>query len=147
LDVKNKIFSAFSSRMKPSKRHIFLAEDDVDDQEFLTEALQDIDEDIEIHVEKSGDKAVGYLKSLSDENLPCLIILDYNLPLISGHEILNNIREADRYKNVTKIVWSTSNSPYYEKVCLESGAAAYFVKPSDIAGIRELAKKMIDLCG
>lgn len=132
--------------MKPSKRYIFLAEDDLDDQEFLTEALLDIDQSLEIHVEKSGDKAVGFLNELSDDELPSLIVLDYNLPLISGHEILKNIQNAKRYKDITKVVWSTSNSPYYEKVCLESGATAYFVKPSDIAGIRELARKMISLC-
>jgi len=132
--------------MKPSRRYIFLAEDDIDDQEFLTEALLGIDNNLEIHVEKSGDKAVGFLKTLSDEELPCLIVLDYNLPLISGHEILKNIQDAERYKSITKVVWSTSNSPYYEKVCLESGAAAYFVKPSDIEGIRSVARKMISLC-
>ena len=131
---------------RPLNKKIFLAEDDVDDQEFLTEALLDIDENVNVHVEKSGDKAVRYLESIADDQLPCLIVLDYNLPLVSGHQILQNIQHSERFKNVVKIVWSTSNSPHYEKACIESGAQAYFVKPADIAGIRELAGKMLELC-
>jgi len=133
----------------PSKsldKTIFLAEDDIDDQEFLTEALHTIDENVTIHIEKSGDKALGYLESLSESQLPCLIVLDYNLPLVSCHQILQNIQHTERYKNVVKVVWSTSNSPHYEKACIDSGAAAYFVKPADIAGIRTLAEKMLELC-
>jgi len=129
-----------------SRRHIFLAEDDLDDQEFLTEALLYLDADIHVHIESSGQKAINYLEKAGDRELPCLIVLDYNLPLVSGHEILINIQNSDRYRNIVKVVWSTSNSPHYEKVCLESGAAAYFVKPSDIAGIQELAQKMLKLC-
>jgi CheY-like chemotaxis protein len=130
----------------PPHKTVFLAEDDIDDQEFLTEALLDIDGTIRVHVEKSGDKAVGYLETLSDERLPCLIVLDYNLPLVSGHQILQNMQHYPRYKDITKVVWSTSNSPMYEKACLDSGATAYFVKPADIAGIRVLAEKMLDYC-
>jgi len=132
--------------MNSSTRYIFLAEDDVDDQEFLTEALQQVDNSVRVHVEKTGDKAVGFLKQLGEHELPCLIVLDYNLPLISGHDILVDIKDLERYKDITKVVWSTSNSPHYEKMCLESGAAAYFVKPADMEGIRKLAEQMLAFC-
>ena len=146
---KENIFDGYLVLRMPSKpfdKRIFLAEDDIDDQEFLTEALLNIDETVRVHTEKSGDKAVRYLETISDEHLPCLIVLDYNLPLISGHQILQNIQNLDRYKNIVKVVWSTSNSPHYEKACIESGARAYFVKPADIAGIKTLAEKMLDFC-
>jgi CheY-like chemotaxis protein len=135
-----------SHQPKTEIKSIFLAEDDIDDQEFLTEALKSLDDNITVHVESSGEKAVLYLQNLPDGQTPCLIILDYNLPLVSGHQILQNISQWDRYKDITKVVWSTSNSPHYEQVCLQSGASAYFVKPSDIAGIHQLAKKMLELC-
>jgi two-component system, chemotaxis family, chemotaxis protein CheY len=136
------------SHQPPSKaKNIFLAEDDIDDQEFLTEALQSLDDTINVHVENSGEKAISYLEGLPDGEAPCLIILDYNLPLVSGHQILENISASERYKDVTKVVWSTSNSSHYEQICLRSGASAYFVKPSDVAGIKQLAKKMLELCG
>jgi CheY-like chemotaxis protein len=131
---------------KTGLRSIFLAEDDIDDQEFLTEALKSLDTSIDIHVESSGERAITYLESLPTGQTPCLIILDYNLPLVSGHQILESIGEIEKYRNVTKVVWSTSNSSHYEQICLNSGAAAYFVKPADIAGIRRLAERMLELC-
>lgn len=128
-------------------RKIFLAEDDLDDQELLTEALLNMDADIQVHIESSGEKAIKYLEKISDTELPCLIILDYNLPLVSGHQILLDIKNTDRFKNIIKVVWSTSNSPHYQKMCLDSGATAYFVKPSDMNGINDMALKLLGLCG
>jgi CheY-like chemotaxis protein len=127
-------------------RHIFLAEDDIDDQEFLIEAFRSLDEKIKVHVENSGERAITYLESLDSDRQPSLIVLDYNLPQVSGYEILQRLEQGGRYRHVIKVVWSTSNSPLYEKACLEAGASAYFVKPSDVAGIRKLAEKMLRFC-
>jgi CheY-like chemotaxis protein len=128
------------------KKYIFLAEDDIDDQEFLAEAFKDIDQNILMHIESSGEKALEYIDKVPDDQLPSLIILDYNLPMVSGHQILGHMNNNSRYQKIVKLVWSTSNSPHYEKVCLESGATAYFVKPADVAGIRQLAEKMLSYC-
>lgn len=129
-----------------SGNHIFLAEDDIDDQEFLIEAFRDLSNKVDVHVESSGEKAISYLEGLEAEAMPSLIVLDYNLPQVSGHEILQRLEQSEKFAHITKVVWSTSNSPMYEKACLESGASAYFVKPSDIAGIRTLAGLMLELC-
>ncbi len=127
-------------------RHIFLAEDDIDDQEFLIEALRQLDERLQIHVEASGDKAIDYLNELSDNYMPCLIILDYNLPKLNGQQILAHLKEKKRFRNVVKVVWSTSNSPQYREKCLQEGAMDYLVKPSDIYGIQRVAKQMLSFC-
>ena len=106
-----------------------------------------MDADIKVHIESSGEKAIKYLEKISDTELPCLIILDYNLPLVSGHQILMDIKNTNRFKNIVKVVWSTSNSPHYKKMCLDSGAAAYFVKPCDMNGINDIALELLKLCG
>ena len=125
---------------------IFLAEDDIDDQELLEEALKHLDETIIIKAEKNGKKALSFLESLSPEDAPCLIILDYNLPELSGAEILERLNALRRFEEITKVVWSTSNSPEYERICLELGAKAYLVKPNDISGINRLAQLMLQMC-
>ena len=51
-----------------------------------------------------------------------------------------------RFEDVTKVVWSTSNSPVYEQICLDLGAKAYLVKPNDISGIHRLAQLMLQMC-
>lgn len=125
---------------------IFLAEDDIDDQELLAEAFSQLDNSIAVKAVNNGKKALSFLEQLPANENPCLIILDYNLPELSGAEILQRLNETDQFKEVTKVVWSTSNSPVYEKICLDLGAKAYLVKPNDISGITRLAQLMLQMC-
>jgi len=125
---------------------ILLAEDDIDDQDFITEAFQKIDETLTIYTVLNGTKVLPFLNSLPDEKLPQLILLDYNLPEQNGADVLEQLTQNSRYQSIPKIVWSTSNWAQYRNRCLELGAAFYMVKPSDIKGIEDLAKQMIDLC-
>ena len=125
---------------------IFLAEDDIDDQQLLIEAFSQLDNTISVTAVNNGKKALSFLENLSHEENPCLIVLDYNLPELSGAEILERLNRMKRFEEVTKIVWSTSNSPVYEQLCLELGAKAYLVKPNDISGIDRLAQLMLQLC-
>jgi CheY-like chemotaxis protein len=135
--------------MKPQENpdnetFIFLAEDDVDDQELLVEAFTRLDNTIKVRAATNGKKALGLLENLSQN--PCLIVLDYNLPELSGAEILERLNKMKRFEDITKIVWSTSNSPVYERICLDLGAKAYLVKPNDISGINRLAQLMLQMC-
>ena len=125
---------------------IVLAEDDIDDQELLVEAISSLDDSLDVIAVTSGKKLFSLLESLPDGKYPCLIVLDYNLPEMNGSEILAKINETPRFEKVTKIIWSTSNSPMYEKVCLERGAKAYLVKPTDIQGLKNMASLMLSLC-
>jgi CheY-like chemotaxis protein len=125
---------------------IFLAEDDIDDEELLIEALQDNGKKLEIQSVNNGKKAVNILDSLPDHHLPCLIVLDFNLPEIDGSQILEFLSTRERFLHIPKVVWSTSNSQPYRDACLKLGAKAYFTKPNDISGIKTLAKEMLEFC-
>jgi CheY-like chemotaxis protein len=59
---------------------------------------------------------------------------------------LQRLNKEDRYTDIPKIVWSTSDSHLYRETCLNSGAKAYLVKPSSIGGLKELAKEMLQYC-
>ena len=92
---------------------IFLAEDDIDDQELLVEAFAQLDKTISVKAVNNGKKALNFLENLLPGQDPCLIVLDYNLPELNGAEILERLNQFQRFESVTKIVWSTSNSPMY----------------------------------
>lgn len=125
---------------------IFLAEDDIDDQELLVEAFFKIDKDVSVKAVDNGKKALNFLENLSPEQNPCLIVLDYNLPELSGAEILERLNKSELFEDIIKVVWSTSDSPVYKQICLDLGAKAYLVKPNDFSGIYELARMMMQLC-
>lgn len=134
--------------LKKTEPHItiLLVEDDQDDQEFITEALLNLDNRIIIHTVPNGNKALSYLETLTNEQLPQLLILDYNLPERDGAEVLQLLMQNSRYCSISKIVWSTSNAPQYKSRSLEMGAALYMIKPSTIAGIEQMAREMLELC-
>lgn len=125
------------------KKYIFLAEDDIDDQEFIIEALNELDHELVIECASTGETALQKLNALEAHELPQLIVLDYNLPQISGLELLRLLANSERYKGVTKLVWSTSSAPHYQQSCLAAGATAYLIKPSDVAGIAEMAETIL----
>jgi CheY-like chemotaxis protein len=146
---KPNIFINHSNKMNVNRENagpfIFLAEDDVDDQELLIEALTNLDNTITIETANNGKKAIHFLEAQDKDQTPTLIILDFNLPELSGAEILKHLNSLDQYKDVPKIVWSTSNSPVYEKICLHLGASAYMVKPHDVSGISRIAQRMVQI--
>jgi len=123
-----------------------VGDDDIDDQEFLLETFLSIDSSYEVKSIINGKKLVAYLDNLQDESLPCLIILDYNLPELNGAEILKILQNNKRYDTIPKVVWSTSNSSLFRSECLALGAAGYIVKPTNVASLKEIANRIISYC-
>ncbi len=101
-------------KTKNAKLNIFLADDDGDDQELLKDAFFTIDASINFHLAENGKAALHYLKSLPTANLPCLIVLDYNMPELNGAEVLKIIANEEKFIDVPKVIWTTSSSQHTE---------------------------------
>lgn len=128
-----------------TEKVVFLAEDDMDDQEMLIEAVRQHNPSVQFIVASTGSKAWDMLQKNREKKI-CVIVLDFNLPEMSGAEILSRLQEHHLFSDVPKVVWSTSNSPVYQKKCFENGAHSYIVKPTGIAGIRDIAQQLVELC-
>lgn len=129
-----------NSAPNKSYRPIYLVEDDIDDQELLADALALKCPGIQLISFSSGRKFLETIKKVSHDDLPGLIILDYNIPEMNGAEILQVIGKEERFEQIVKIVWSTSNSDRFKHSSLEAGARDYIIKPSNLSGIHELAE-------
>ncbi len=125
---------------------ILLAEDDPDDQELIKEAFSEADISFELKIVKDGKSAINYLEATPDKKLPCLIVLDYNMPELNGAEVLQHLYDKPRYKKIPKVILSTSGNKFYIQEALKKGAYAYRIKPSNYTRLVEIAKEMIDLC-
>jgi CheY-like chemotaxis protein len=132
--------------MHEKKKLILLADDDQEDLELLEEAIQSCEPLTRMHSVLNGRLAIDYLENSGDGDLPCLIVLDYNMPEMNGANVLERISNIPRYKNIPKLVWSTSNNSAYIKECMEKGATAYFVKPANHKQLQQLAKDMLNYC-
>ncbi len=129
-----------------SKKTILLGEDDIDDQEVLIEVFAGIDDNLLLMPITNGKALIQQLEDLEDEHLPCLIILDYNMPELNGAEILGILKAYERYNDIPKLIWSTSGADSYKELCMSMGASDYVVKPSNIKDLTALAKYMLSYC-
>jgi CheY-like chemotaxis protein len=133
-------------RRFPVSKSIILGEDDIDDEEFLKELFSSVDGSFSLTFIHNGREVIEYLAGLADEQLPCLIVLDYNMPAVTGAEILQELQKQSRYDDIPKIIWSTSPSDMFRKKCLESGADDYVIKPSSVHELLETIQYMISFC-
>lgn len=111
------------------KPHILLIDDDEDDLEMLTTCLKKTA--FEIRTFTSGHKAMGYfaLPANRVQMLPCLIIMDHNMPRMNGHEVLMLLKENALTKAIPVILYSTSITAAFKEASLKLGAHACFIKP------------------
>ena len=119
--------------MDPTPSHrIMLIEDDADDQYFFMDALGTIEGDFSCKIAQNGVEA---LKHLGNGELPSLIFLDLNMPLMNGYECLNQIRNSAA-KDIPIVVISTSTNPRDKKRVEELGAQVFIEKSSDHKKLR-----------
>ena len=127
-------------------RFILLGEDDADDQEMLKEVFASIDASFILSFVNNGSEILSALEKLRDDQMPCLVVLDYNMPGLSGADILRELSTNERYKNIPKVVWSTSGSEKFRSICLELGAVDYVIKPNNVKDLEKVARYMLSLC-
>ena len=127
-------------------KFILFGEDDIDDEDLLREIMKDIDDSFYLLFVANGRKLLEILDDLPDDRLPCLIILDYNMPELNGAEILMSLKGNSRYASIPKVIWSTSNSETFRRTCIEAGAKEYLVKPSNVSDLVKVARHMLSLC-
>ncbi|HET6227021.1 MAG TPA: response regulator [Bacteroidia bacterium] len=122
-------------------KHIFLVDDDEDDQLFFLEALKEIDDSIEFSVAENGKKALNALRDLT--HLPDMIFMDINMPELNGFECLKEIKKCARLKAVPVIMLSTSVSLNDMSYSKELGAEMFYTKPSSYSKLRELLNRIL----
>ena len=73
------------------------------------------------------------------ERLPCLVLLDLNLPGTNGRQLLEALRRQEAPPSIPIVILSTSNNPRDVAACYRLGAAGYLCKP---LSLDEYAAKM-----
>ena len=109
--------------------HIFIIDDDVEDQELLMEAFNEVDSTIKFSTAGNGREGINKLIEGSVQK-PDLTIVDLNMPMINGKQFLAEIKNNPVLRELRVIICSTSSNTKDIKETLALGAAQYFQKPS-----------------
>lgn len=124
--------------MKSSNCKLVHVEDNQDDAEVFQRVFKKSGLDIGIEHYSDGKSAFDFLDSLacSNEKLRLLVVLDLNLPLMTGSEILKKLHDSSKTKIIPIVVLSGSENPKDRELCLSLGAREFFVKPWDLDGYK-----------
>ena len=135
-------------RTVASLRPVLLVEDNADDEALAREAFRRAGVDNPIAVARDGRAALDWLLAALDNpdevELPALILLDINLPLIGGVEVLRRLRAHPQLSTLPVVVLSTSREPRDLRDCYRAGANAFICKPVEFAAFQQVVQKLAD---
>jgi two-component system response regulator len=123
------------------KIHVLLVEDNPGDAELTRQALESSKLAVDLVTLDDGDKALKYLRREApyrDARTPDLVLLDLNLPKVSGEEVLREIKADKALRSLPVVVLTSSDAETEVNRCYAEGANCYVVKPVDFTSFMEI---------
>ena len=101
----------------------------VDDSKVIRKVARRILEDFNLEVEEAcdGQEALDFCGT----EMPDVIFLDWNMPVMGGMQFLENLRARDTEKRPTVIFCTTENDVAHIREAINAGADEYVMKPFD----------------
>ena len=128
-----------------NKHTILWADDDVDDLELFRNVLHELTDQYHVLEFHNGRQVLDCLAAVSSEHYPCLIILDMNMPQLSGRETLSILKSESAYKNIPVIIFTTSSSEVDQLFC-KRFETAMITKPPIYEKLKDIVKAFLEHC-
>jgi CheY-like chemotaxis protein len=109
------------------KLNILLIEDNLIEIMKMKRTISFLELNHTINEAKNGEEAIEFLKDKS--KLPDIILLDLNMPKISGIEFLSILKKDDSLKHIPTIILTTSDNDKDLIECYKIGVSGYILKP------------------
>jgi CheY-like chemotaxis protein len=121
---------------------ILLADDDEDDRELFAEAIERFHPGVKLHSHHNG---LSLLQHLQEGIIPDIIILDLNMPGMSGKDCLVEIRNNALWNRIPVVIYSTSSNKKDIEETYNCGANLYLVKPDSFLLLVQSVRKVFDI--
>jgi CheY-like chemotaxis protein len=126
---------------------VLLVEDDPGDVLIAREALAAANVQTRLSVVSDGTQALAYLRRQEPHTgaeRPDLILLDLNLPGMTGHEVLAEVKGDDELRRIPVVVLTTSATPADITKSYDLHANVYVAKPVDFDAFARVVKQIDD---
>jgi len=124
-------------------RPVLYVEDEENDAFLLQMGFQRAGVEHPLKVVRDGQEAIDYLSQTRTQHfLPCLVLLDLNLPRMSGLEVLEWLRQRPPFRDLPVVIFTSSEHQSDRTRARELGADDYVVKPSQVHRVTELVQKL-----
>jgi len=124
---------------------ILLVEDSPGDVRLTREALREVDVVTELHVVGDGEAALRFLRREGEHAgapRPDLVLLDLNLPLLGGQEVLRRVKADHALRRIPVVVLSTSASEDDVLRAYDGGVNSYVRKPVELDGFLRVLRSV-----
>ncbi len=109
---------------------ILLIEDDLVDVMTVKRGFKELGVLNKLVATENGEEALNYLSNPED-GLPCVILLDINMPKMNGHEFLGILNKHSVFKQIPVIMLTSSKEQQDVDTCFDQGISGYILKPVD----------------
>ena len=127
--------------MTPHLNRVLIIDDDIEDQLLIRSAFKECETQCALEILGGGETAIARLLAIAtgeDANAaPNLILLDLNMPRMSGKEVLAELYQDAHLRAIPVVVFTTSSAADDIGTCYDLGARSYIQKPSTFSGIKK----------
>lgn len=131
------------------KFQIVVADDDLDDQEMIKLAFQNINTAFEMIPVYNGLQLMDYIMQRASykdvKQHPDLIILDLNMPVMDGFEVLSELHTDKKLRDLPVYVLSTSWQDFDKQKVIQLGARGFYTKPVSIKELNRICEEVCSL--
>lgn len=127
---------------------ILLVEDNRQDEALILRALHKVNLANRVEVVRDGQQALDYLSGAGefahrrDAALPAIVMLDINLPRVSGIEVLAALRAAPRTRLLPVVMLTSSDEEQDVVRSYENGCNSFVRKPLDFSQFAETVARL-----
>ncbi len=112
------------------KQWVILVDDDEDDRFLIQQAFKQQNTEYLLQALQSGQELFQILEHSPE--LPSLLILDLNMPLMNGFEVIKRLRTHSEYCSIPIVILTTSDAEADRKRARELGANSFVTKPPSL---------------
>jgi CheY-like chemotaxis protein len=124
---------------------VLLVEDNPGDADLTKETLEECRLHVEIDIAIDGAEALDRLfrrPPYAQADLPDLILLDLNLPKMSGREVLAQIKQHPTLRKIPVVVLTSSDAEQDVVKSYELGANCYVTKPVGLDAFQAIVRSV-----
>ncbi|MCF2488037.1 response regulator [Dyadobacter sp. CY347] len=126
------------------KGPIVIIEDDMDDQDILSEIFKELNYENELVFFADGVQALEYLTHINIE--PFLVLSDINMPKLNGMELYEKIHNNEdlRLKSIPYLFFSTSAEQKHVIEAYSRSIQGFFIKPGNYDRLKKMIVKIVE---
>ena len=96
-----------------------------------------------MQVARDGEEALAFIPRWeAGEPMPAVILLDINLPKVSGLEVLRQLKNHERFRRIPVVILTSSREDRDLKTAYDIGVNSYIEKPVSFSKFVEVAEQI-----